>query len=245
MILLEEILTKLNDYLLQFYALTGLERWQLLTIALAVLCFLFILLRIEAVKKVPKARPNQAINFPETIGKRLVTRIGPHQRKQQMRNLHTSSQQTAPQPAGKGWKSTVNVFENSSEKIQQLSNEADKYKRNIEHLKFQLSEMKKSNEQLMKENKKYQEIVNELKQKIADLSLSDKTSKNSPTAESQNNSKNQSRNISLQQNQYNTENPGIQDDSETYKKHGIPLDIQELEAISALVTRLKQNRQIQ
>ncbi len=279
--MLENLLIQINDWIAWMDARTGLLRWQKLTIALAVLCVMLVLLIRQRKPVQRKVRVIQGGDLPETIGpnltkSRVSTRKIAHVQKHSPNQPAVVSQ---PAETNKRWKNATEEWKTSSEKIKQMHREITKSKRNEEHLAFQVAEMTKAYEQLMRENVRYRKIENELRHKIAELSYLNmkiingasetKNINNRLTMQSDNQasgSYNSPQNASADgkeavetnpntpestdidhNSNVNFEMPNLsdiddlasEDQPEEVKRRGIPLDIQELEAIAAMARKLK------
>jgi hypothetical protein len=267
MITLEDKLIQLNDYINWLYGHDGLQNWQLQTIALGVLCLLLLLLIKQRKAGPGRVRIVQGCDFPETIGPNLIhNRANTHASKSiksaSAKQVHKEIPQVSQQPQvadsqKSRWKHATDDWKTSTEKIKQLQREITKSKRNEDHLKFQISEMTKLNENLMRENVEYKKIENDLRQRIADLSyLNVQIQRNDKNQKALNQSVSPDIQVEEMMKNSNISNfdipiPNLSDfeesdsnetDAQTgeVKHRGLPLDIQELEAIAEMARRLRQ-----
>jgi hypothetical protein len=213
---LDSVLTTLNDYLTTFYAQLGLERWQLLAIAGAVLLVLLILNMIQRKSASNKSSVTRPIAIPDTIGANLANRRSSSLISEQIQKKDAAQTLELKQvKAPRSWRLATEEYKSSSEKFKQLQREITKSKRSEEHLKFQIDEMRKAYESLLRENTQLKQIETELSQRLNDLPINWK-------------------NLDFSANQVDSDSQ-----SDSAKRHGLPLDIHELEAIADLAKRLK------
>jgi hypothetical protein len=275
--ILENLLIQINDWITWMDARTGLLRWQKLTIALAVLCVSLVLLIKQRKPVHRKVRiMQQEGDLPETIGPNLIKNLVSAHKTAPVQKRVSNQTPVVSEPAlpHKRWKNATEEWKTTDEKIKQLHREITKSKRNEEHLAFQIGEMTKAYEQLMRENVRYKKIENELKHKIAELSylnmriingvpqvkdinigqtIQSTDINNSPQNAPAGNVKTvettqftPKTGIDLNSN-LNFEIPDIsdiddltsEDQPDEGKRRGIPLDIQELEAIAEMAKKLR------
>jgi hypothetical protein len=221
MVTIENLLTTLNDYFLWTFDQLGIQRWQFLTAACALLV---VLMLIRKLQKKTASGNNPAIHagaLPETIGASLANRDATSLL---MNQAHRQNTPTAVAPKtiniSRGWRQATEEWKSSAEKCKQLQREITKSKRSEEHLRFQISEMKKAYEMLLQENMKLKQTETELKQIVNDLAI-----------------------VGKHQVSLGHEDTESQSETDATKRHGIPLDVQELETIATLARRLRNRKE--
>jgi hypothetical protein len=221
MITIENSLTTLNDYFLWTFDQLGIQRWQFLTAACALLVVLMIIRKFQQ-KTASRTKAALRVGaLPDTIGASLANR---DTTSLLMHQAHRQNTPTAVAPKtinpSRGWRQATEEWKSSAEKCKQLQREITKSKRSEEHLRFQIGEMKKEYEMLLHENMKLKQTETELKQIVSDLAI-----------------------VGKHQVSLGHEDTESQSETETTKRHGIPLDVQELETIATLARRLRNRKE--
>jgi hypothetical protein len=143
----ETVLYKLSEFFSWLYSTLGLEQWQVLLIALAVILVLSLIARVQRKKMVKKVHTIPAGNRSEIIGIKLS---GHKSRDRgageiQKHSLTLTSEMDEKQM---GWAQTTKEWRNLTEQVRQLRHEITKHKRTEEHLKNQLNELTMTNQEL-------------------------------------------------------------------------------------------------
>ncbi|MBN2589146.1 MAG: hypothetical protein JXA96_04750 [Sedimentisphaerales bacterium] len=252
------------DTIMQFYSWisiqTGLQRWQLLIIALVVLIVLVIFWNYQRKARLRKIRIISNSKCSEIIGVKLSNKEQNHRTPNNLEKKQSLYNQKEIVEEEHSWSQTTKDWRKLREKIMHLQHDINKHERIEKRLKEQISTLEEANKQLHgKLNQKYQ-IGEELQQQINELT----TTTLGHTQVEQTIIKDES--LGLQQTNQETEMPTtgylesqiaenqhkskeslLKEDSDssdtTEKEHDIPLNIKELKAIADLVKQLQARSQ--
>ena len=256
--------------IMQFYSWisiqTGLKNWQLLTIALVVLCGLVLFLNYLRKARIQKIHLIQSSGRSEIIGIKLSgdeNRYHEHYRKKQTFALPEEEEKQH------SWGQTTKDWRKLRENIRHLQHDISKYERTEKLLKEQISELKIANEKLQAEINTKSQTEDALQQQIKELTpalsynyaeqtrvkneyqeepldLQQITHQTEHTSEEKSNETNflQSKSSEKQDKIAKEISKEDFDPSETIEKeNNVPLDIKELKAIADLVKRLQARSQ--
>jgi predicted component of type VI protein secretion system len=246
----------LNKFI-QYMSDLGLEKWQLLLIAIAIIILLILLARRQ---RIPKARPKrtfQPVNQPDVIGKNL------YNRKESPPEIEDAGPaQPTPAPAKKktkderpNLKQTSNQWRKATEQIRLLRREVTKQKRTEEQLRQKIAELTISNQQVgvvTKESKNPEPHIGSFHStpqpaevQIQELNQGDQTQKGTRQQIADSICSAGQSERELISHRIRIQKPTGQKNN-SLKQKSVPLDIQELKSVAALAKRLRgKNRQKQ
>ncbi len=137
----------LNRFM-QYMSGLGLEKWQLLIIAIAIIILLILIARRQRIPKARSKRPFQPINQPDIIGKKLYKR---EETNPEVENAKQHQSTTTPAKNTKGestnLRQTTKEWRKATEQIRLLRREVTKQKRTEEQLRQKIAELTISNQQ--------------------------------------------------------------------------------------------------
>lgn len=239
----------LNKFI-QYMSDLGLEKWQLLLIAIAIIILLILIARR---RRIPKARPKrtfQPVNQPDVIGKNLYNR-----KESPPEVENTGPAQPTPVPAKKktkderpNLKQTSNQWRKATEQIRLLRREVTKQKRTEEQLRQKIAELTISSQQLgvvTKESKNPESHISPLPStsqpaevQIQEYNQGDQIQKGTKQQSADSICSTEQSQRELIGHRIRVQKPtGGKKDSLT--KPSVPLDIQELKSVAALAKRLR------
>lgn len=143
----EILLYKVADFFNWMYSATGLEKWQFLIIALAVILLLTLIARVQRKRMVTKIHTVPAVNRSEIIGVNLSGHKAKLHGTKETRK-HGLALTSEMDEKHMGWVQTTKEWRKLNEQIRQLEHEITKRKRTEEHLKHQITELTTNNQEL-------------------------------------------------------------------------------------------------
>jgi protein-tyrosine phosphatase len=219
----------------------GLEKEQLLILVTAIIILLILISRHRRKIKVKRIPTIQNINQPEIIGKKLYS----HQ--ENLPKVEDAKQhKPAPAPDKSikdektNWKQTTKEWRKATEQIRLLRREVSKYKRTEEQLRQKISELTTSGQQTSvgaKENEHPGGNINHGLSTPQAFEIQE-----IQQGEQVNNRMEQSpQEMACNQNQLEEPTEKEVKNRGNSKRHGTPLDVQELKSIAELAKRLRRN----
>ena len=132
---------------MQYMSELGLEKWQLLIIAIALIVLLILIARHRRKVKVRTIRPIQIINQPEIIGRKLYNRGESHPKMEDVNQQPTPAPEKPVNEGRQTWRQTTIGWRKATEQIRQLRREVTKHKRTEEQLRQKIAELTASAQQ--------------------------------------------------------------------------------------------------
>jgi len=241
----------LNKFI-QYMSDLGLEKWQLILIATAIIILLILIARRQRIPRARPKRPFQPVNQPDVIGKNLYNR---KESRSEVEDIGPA--QTTPAPAKKNTederpnlRQTTNQWRKATEQIRLLRREVTKQKRTKEQLRQKIAELTMSSQQVGVVTKEGQHSEHHIKilpstsqpadVHVQDLNQGDQTQKGTRQQSADSTcSAEQSRKELTDHHKQDQKPTGAKTDHS--KQQNAPLDILELKSVAALAKQLCKN----
>jgi len=170
---IETVLYKVADFYTWLYSALGLEKWQVLAIATAIMVMLLLIAIHQRKKKVKEIHTIPTMSRSDIIGAKLSGQRTAHH---DIKEIQKLSLALTPESDEKqmGWGQTTKEWRKLTEQIRQLNHEIIRHKRTEEQLNHQIAELTTTNKKLQEQIDEQKQAVKSPRPQVSEVTSSDR-----------------------------------------------------------------------